>query len=173
MAPSISFPLSILFTTSFVTGELPDIWKMANVTPIFKKGQTCDPGNYRPISLTCVFCKIMETIIKDNIITYLLANNLITKHQHGFLAKHSTCSQLLECINDWSIALNVRNSVDIIYIDFNASNQSNINIFEKRHRRIFHIYNYLSTKKSQFVKKSYYFIFNVCNYSITSVIFAR
>jgi len=118
LASSLAFPLSLLYTTSFKAGDLPDIWKMANIVPIFKKGQTCDPSNYRPISLTCVLCKIMESIIKDSVIKYLLVNRLITKQQHGFLAKHSTCSQLLESVNDWSIALNVRNSVDVVYIDF-------------------------------------------------------
>jgi len=60
----------------------------------------------------------MESIIKTRIISYLFENKLITKHQHGFLAKHSTCSQLLECVNDWSVSINARNSVDVIYIDF-------------------------------------------------------
>ena len=60
----------------------------------------------------------METIIKDKLIAYLLENKLITKQQHGFLAKHSTCSQLLECVNDWSLELNIRNGVDVAYIDF-------------------------------------------------------
>ena len=60
----------------------------------------------------------MESVIKDSLIKHLYDNKLITKQQHGFLSKHSTCSQLLECVNDWSIALNVRNSVDVVYIDF-------------------------------------------------------
>lgn len=121
LAPSLALPLSLLFNYSFNCGDMPDIWKMANVTPIFKKGQTCDPGNYRPISLTCVLCKLMESIIKDAVTNHLLVNKLITKQQHGFLAKHSTCTQLLECVNDWSISLNIRNSVDIMYIDFHRA----------------------------------------------------
>ena len=60
----------------------------------------------------------MESIIKDRLIAYLLEKKLITKQQHGFLAKHSTCSQLLECVNDWTIELNVRHSIDVAYIDF-------------------------------------------------------
>jgi hypothetical protein len=121
LAPSLSLPLSILFSNSFRCGDLPDIWKMAYVTPIFKKGQTSDPNNYRPISLTCVLCKVMESIIKDSVSRHLLMHKLITKQQHGFLAKHSTCSQLLECVNDWTLSLNVRNSVDAVYIDFHKA----------------------------------------------------
>jgi len=59
----------------------------------------------------------MESINKDRLITYLLENNLIST-QHGFLAKHSTCSQLLECVNDWTIKLTFRHSIDVAYIDF-------------------------------------------------------
>ena len=60
----------------------------------------------------------MESIIKASVTKHLIDNKLITKQQHGFLAKHSTCSQLLECVNDWSFTLNIRNSVDVVYIDF-------------------------------------------------------
>jgi hypothetical protein len=118
VAGSIAFPLSFIYSKSFELSALPDIWKSAVVTPVFKKGSPSDACNYRPISITCIICKVMESIVKDNLIAYLLENNLITKQQHGFLAKHSTCSQLLECINDWSIELNIRNSVDVAYIDF-------------------------------------------------------
>jgi len=72
--------------------------------------------NYRPISLTCCFCKIMESIVKDQMLDYLLRNKLISKHQHDFLARRSTCTQLLECTNDWSLSINARNSVDCAYV---------------------------------------------------------
>jgi len=52
------------------------------------------------------------------LITYLLENNRISKQQHGFLALHSTCSQLLECVNVWTIELNFRHSIDVAHIDF-------------------------------------------------------
>jgi len=118
IAYSIADPLSILFNSSFEQSALPDIWKAAIVTPVFKKGSSSEVSNYRPISLTCIICKLMESIIKDSLIAYLLENKLITKQQHGFLAKHSTCSQLLECVNDWTIELNVRKCIDVAYIDF-------------------------------------------------------
>jgi len=59
----------------------------------------------------------MESIIKDRLITNLLENNLISKQQHGFLANHFTCSQLLEYVNDWTFELNFRH-IDVAYIDF-------------------------------------------------------
>ena len=46
--------LKIIFKRSYDTGDLPDIWKNANVSPIFKKGKRFEAVNYRPISLTCI-----------------------------------------------------------------------------------------------------------------------
>jgi len=82
------------------SSTVPEIWKTAVVIPVHKKGLTSDVNNYRPISLTCICCKLAETIIKQKMLDYLLSSNLISKHQHGFLSKRSTCSQLLECVDD-------------------------------------------------------------------------
>lgn len=118
VSTSIAYPLTFIFNQSFCNARLPQIWKQAHVTPVFKKGASSDPNNYRPISLTCICCKIMETIIKDQTLTYLRKTNKISKQQHGFLARHSTCSQLIEAVNDWTIGLNSKSSVDVVYIDF-------------------------------------------------------
>jgi len=114
----LSVPLSYLFQQSFDAGYMPQLWLNSYVTPVFKKGDPTDPNNYRPIALTCVLCKLMESIIKDQLLSYLLSHNLISKHQHAFIAKHSTSSNLLECVSDWSIALNNRQCVDVIYVDY-------------------------------------------------------
>ena len=60
----------------------------------------------------------MERIINVQLIHYLLSNSLITKHQHGFLLRHSTCTNLLETVNDWTVALDSHLRTDAIYIDF-------------------------------------------------------
>jgi len=52
------------------------------------------------------------------LVNYLFQHDLISKHQHGFLHKHSTCSNLLESVHDWSIALNNKYATDIICVDF-------------------------------------------------------
>jgi hypothetical protein len=118
LAGSLAFPLSLLFSKMFELRALPDIWKIAVVTPIYKKGSASDPANYRPISLTCILCKVMESVIKEAMLAYMLKQGLINKQQHGFICKRSTCSQLLECVNDWSLSLNHKQSVDVAYIDF-------------------------------------------------------
>jgi len=121
VARGVCLPLVSIFCQSFQSSVIPDMWRKAYVTPVFKKGSACDVKNYRPISLTCTCCKVMETFIKEQLLEYLLSAGLISRHQHGFLARHSTCSQLIECTNDWTIALNSRNSVDVAYIDFSKA----------------------------------------------------
>jgi hypothetical protein len=114
----LCYPLSVLFTLSFDCGILPSAWLTSFTTPIFKKGNSADPNNYRPIALTATMCKIMESIMKDQIVSFLVEKGLISKHQHAFIKNHSTATNLLECLQDWSVGLNSRTQTDIVYIDF-------------------------------------------------------
>ena len=111
-------PLAFIFQASFRSHVLPVSWLHAIVIPVFKKGLTSSTSNYRPISLTCVCCRVMERIINFELLHYLYQRGLISKHQHGFLHKRSTCTNLLESVYDWSVALNNKLTTDIIYIDF-------------------------------------------------------
>jgi len=61
----IAEPLSIIFESSWRTGEVPEDWRKANVTPVFKKGKKEEPGNYRPVSLTSIPGKVMEQLILE------------------------------------------------------------------------------------------------------------
>ena len=89
--------------------------------PIFKKGSSAACSSYRPISLTSCFCNLFERIVKESVLVYVRNNNLISRHQHGFLAKSSTCTQLLESINDCSIAISNRRLTEVIYFDFSKA----------------------------------------------------
>ena len=111
-------PLSVLFNKSLNSGKVPCEWKLANVTPIFKKGNKSLPGNYRPISLTSVVCKLMETIIRDKIVNYLEENNIIKDSQHGFRHRRSCLTNLLDFFHDVYKAYDESRAVDIIYLDF-------------------------------------------------------
>ena len=115
---SIIHPLSILYSSIIDLHTLLNEWKYAIIAPIFKKGCSSDPANYRSIALTCTCCKILECIVASEIICFLNSHNLITKQQHGFLQKHSTVTNLLESVNDWTFSLSNRKSVVIAYIDF-------------------------------------------------------
>ena len=111
-------PLAMLFSLIFQYCAIPSAWKEAIVKPIFKKGASSSPGNYRPISLTCILCKVYETVIKKQLLSYLNSYSLISKQQHGFLSLHSTTTNLLETMNDWTACLDSRLFVKAIYIDF-------------------------------------------------------
>ena len=114
----LSNPLQLIFKLSFDSGKLPSDWKVATVVPIFKhKGKSTDAKNFRPISLTCICCKIMERLVKDVIYSHLVSNSAITNHQHGFVSRKSTQTQLLECTNMWSLWLDKKEGVDVIYVD--------------------------------------------------------
>ena len=102
---SLAEPLSSLFASCQSVGKIPDEWRSAIVTPLYKGGISSAVSNYRPVSLTRVACKIMERIIASEMISYLHAHDVISKQQHGFLSRRCTESNLLECLNDWTIAL--------------------------------------------------------------------
>ena len=84
-----------LFKQSLDTGISPSIWSQAYVTPVFKKGQRCMPDNYRPVSLTCVSCKLFEHVICKLIRNHLDHHGILTPLNHGFRSKHSCETQLL------------------------------------------------------------------------------
>ena len=79
-------------------GQIPQAWKQAIVTPVFKGGIASDPSNYRPISLTSIVSKLMERVVVLDMLRYC-------KQQYGFLARKSTVTNMLSCMNDWTCAL--------------------------------------------------------------------
>jgi hypothetical protein len=114
----LSCPLSILFKKSLKEGIVLSDWKMANVTSIFKKGDRTSPANYRPISLTSIICRLMESILRDVILDHLKLHNLIRPSQHGFMPKRSCVTNLLEFLEDITRLLDEGHSIDLVYLDF-------------------------------------------------------
>nr|XP_047127816.1 uncharacterized protein LOC124808654 [Hydra vulgaris] len=96
---SISNPLYLIFKKSMETGTLPDMWKKANVMPLFKKVSKLKTSNYIPVSLTSIPCKVLERIIADCIMQHLIKNNLLSKKQHGFMKSKSCTTNLLEYLD--------------------------------------------------------------------------
>ena len=107
-----------LFIESIKTGEIPKDWRDAIVTPLFKKGSRSDISNYRPVSLTCNVCKVLEKIIKMNMVEHLMENEIIKSSQHGFMKGRSCLSNLLDFFEEVYENVDSENSVDIIYLDF-------------------------------------------------------
>ena len=118
LASCLALSVSVLFTASYHFAVSPGEWKDAIVFPLFQKGDLRLTSNYRPISLTSTLCKIMESIVKDNIIAFALSHNIITSSQHGFMPRRSTCSQLLETHNEWFFGVDEGGMFDVITIDF-------------------------------------------------------
>ena len=118
LSTEICFPLSVIFQRSLNEGLVPSDWKLANVTPIFKNGSKFEPGNYRPVSLTSILCKVMESILRDDMVEHLKDNELIFSSQHGFVNRRSCLTNLLEYFEKVTELIDQGNSVDIFYLDF-------------------------------------------------------
>ena len=84
------------FNQSISQGKLPEDWKSARVTPLFKQGDRDDVNNYRPISVIPVVVKVFERIVYEQLDAYLEEHDILCKHQSGFRAIHSTVTALLE-----------------------------------------------------------------------------
>ena len=118
----ISTPLAHMFNMSLQEGIVPLEWKEANISSLFQKGLRNKSVNYRPVSLTSVICKLLETIIRDHMMDYLIKHKLINPSQHGFLKARSCLTNLLsfffEEITKW---VDDGSPVDVIYLDFQKS----------------------------------------------------
>lgn len=113
--------LSDIFSSSLNSGTLPSDWKKACVAPVFKKGNTNDAANYRPISLTCVCSKLLEHIICHHIRDHLDQYSILSKLQHGFRSGHSCVSQLLITVQDFIFAYDRRRQIDVAVLDFSKA----------------------------------------------------
>jgi len=114
----LCYPLALLYNQMLSVGYVPRDWLAAHIIPVHKKGITNDVSNYRPISLTCVMSKILERIIVGRIADHFHNNNILHPAQHGFVKYRSTTKNLLESYNDWSISIQSRKQISIVYIDF-------------------------------------------------------
>ena len=86
---TIASPLSTIHKNSICEGSLPTEWKIGNITPIHKKGSKINPGNYRPIILTSVVGKKMDSLVCDHLVNHMTENNLFCDVQHRFVPGQS------------------------------------------------------------------------------------
>ena len=121
IAESIAPVLCDLFNRSLNDSIFPAIWKFANVAPIYKKGSKSDPNNYRPVSMTSILSKVFEKVVLKYLMPYLLDNNLISKHQSGFIPKHSTANQLIEICDDVTNNLKNHLATTIVFADISRA----------------------------------------------------
>ena len=136
LPPSAAPILQNIFQLSVDSSQVPEAWKNANVTAIYKKGRRAEAANYRPISLTSVASKLLEHIIHSHVMKHLEKYNILTDSQHGFRAKRSTETQLIQTIHDISKSLDKKEIVDMAILDFTKA-------FDKvPHKRLIHKLNY-------------------------------
>ena len=85
LAHVIDRPLCMIFNSSFTTGIVPEDWKIAIITALFKKGDKKSASNYCPVSLTSILCKLMEKLIKKRIVDHMNKFDLFSTRQFGFM----------------------------------------------------------------------------------------
>ncbi|MCG8048052.1 MAG: hypothetical protein JAY75_12610 [Candidatus Thiodiazotropha taylori] len=111
----------IIFQRSMETGRVPKDWNDANVCPLFKKGDKTIASNYRPISLTCILCKVLEHIVASNLVTHLDSQNLLYDLQHGFRSKRSCETQLVSLVEDMTRNAIKGQQTDLVLLDFSKA----------------------------------------------------
>lgn len=118
---SLSNPLTHIINITLKTGIFPDKLKIAKVIPIHKSGSKYDINNYRPVSILPAFSKIFEKVIATRLLNYLEKNHLLSEHQHGFRANHSTESAIVEFTNNVYKYLEEKQHAVGVFIDLSKA----------------------------------------------------
>ena len=114
----ISTQLAHVFNMSLREEIVPLEWKEANIIPLFKKTFKKQVCKFRPVSLTSVICTLLETIIRDHMVDFLIKHELINPSQHGFLKARSCLTNLLCFFEEITKWVDEGSPVDVIYLDF-------------------------------------------------------
>ena len=115
-ASTLAKPLTIMFNISFVTGSIPNEWKLASIVPVHEKNEKGSVENYRPISLTSLIMKVFERCIRKELPNS--CEQLIDPRQHGFTDAQSCTTQMVPFTYNLTLTLNNKSKVDVIYLDF-------------------------------------------------------
>jgi hypothetical protein len=113
--------LATIYRKCLTEGSIPEVWKTANVSAIFKKGERFRASNYRPVSLTCISCKMLEHIIVSNMMKHFDCYDVLTDCQHGFRRRRSCETQLLTLIDELVNSLDKRKQQDLAVLDFSKA----------------------------------------------------
>ena len=94
---------------------------MANITPIYKKGDKHKKENYRQVSLSSIVCKVAEKIVRSRVTAFWSEHQDLNPHQFGYLKGKSTLAQLLSCFHDWSSSRNNSKITDVVFLDLSKT----------------------------------------------------
>ena len=101
----------------FKQGIFPSILKHADIIPVYKSGDQQIPGNYRPISLTSQFAKLLEKCIFSRMDSFLSKYSIINKKQYGFRKGISTESAVSQIYNNYVEKIENKSSICSIFVD--------------------------------------------------------
>ena len=119
---NLSEPLTLIWTNSLNTGEIPEIFKMAFITPVLKPGAPkSETSSYRPVSLTSHLIKTFERVLKKVLQNHLEVTLALNDQQHGFRSRRSCLSQLLSHYNEILKGMEEGGNVDTVYLDFSKA----------------------------------------------------
>ena len=117
-APYITHIIIKISNLSMTKNQFPNDWRTAAVTPLFKKGSTDDPGNYRPISISPILSKLLERHVFNCLYKFLVCHDLLISRQSGLRSKHSCESALhLHLLMNGYLPYN-KEIVGVLFIDF-------------------------------------------------------
>ena len=121
LSEDISIVDAVVLLLSACSSEkcIPEIWKTATVVALHKKGSVHNPNEYRPVSLTCIMCKVYEKLIREYILDGIEA--VLSDKQHGFMRGRSCLSNLLETMDAVNDLLAEGGCADILYFDFSKA----------------------------------------------------
>ena len=161
-ASHISTVLSHIFQQSIDTGEVQTDWRLANIAPIFKKGDRSKPSNYRPVSLTSILSKVLEHIVFNQVMDHLDKHKILIDSQHGFRSRSSCETQLLQTTDDILQNLNNKKQTDCAILDFSKAFdkvphqrlRSKLQCYGIRNRTLHWIMAFLSDRNKRVIKDS-------------------
>ena len=110
--------LQAIFQCSIDNGEIPEAWKKTIISPVYKKSDSSDPENYRPVRLTCISCKWSLAMINRYILDHLNKHSILADAEHRFRKRRSCETQLLLTCHDMASVVNDSGQVDILLMDF-------------------------------------------------------
>jgi hypothetical protein len=117
----IAVPLSIIINKCLEEGVFPNVLKKARIIPIFKKGDKCDPGNYRPISILPVLSKILEKIVAEQLTHFLDKFKILHPQQFGFQKQKSTSNAIAHLVESVLMAFEDRSDTYGIFCDLSKA----------------------------------------------------
>ena len=124
LAPELAAIVHANFTQSLDTGELPRDWSLANVAPILKKGNRSLAENNRPVSLTCITCKLFEHIVCRHILDHVEDHQIFINLQHHFHSGRSYETQLITTTHDLLSSFNSKSQIDVAILDFSKASDT-------------------------------------------------